>query len=439
VIDKLRMNRRYFLKGVGVAMALPMLDIMAEPKSSQKQSPKRLACFYVPDGVALPPKEDPAHKDWNWFPLGDKNNYKFTKSLQSMQGLREETTIISGLSHPPTRNKHGHACAGAFLTGTFVGPKGKYNTISIDQLYANLVGKHTRISSLVMSTDGGVGTPTSSQTMSFNSGGRPISAESSPKRLFNRMFVTPGAEELSDLATKKSVLDSVLENSKVLQKKLGKVDKERFDHYLEAVREVEKRLKKSEEWVNVPKPKIDAEINSDVLPGEARAYVRTMYDLIWLAFQTDSTRVATYQIAQEGAYGVSDNLATAVGFRKGHSLTHATKDKDGWKNLGIYDQFLADEFAHFINRLKSTKDSIDPLLDNTLCLYGSASSKYHTSRNYPLILAGAKNLKLKHGQFLKFDEEKTQLSNLHLTMLQQLGVEVEKFSDSTGTFSEVLL
>jgi len=436
-----RIDRRFFLKGAGIAMALPMLNIMGDETSQKKAatSPKRLACFFFPDGVSLPPTKDPAHKDWNWFPLGDRNNYKFTKVLEPLEALRKDSTIISGLSHPITRQVHAHNTAATYLTGTYKGRTQKSVSISLDQVYANMVGRETRYKSLVMSTDGGVGTMIGSQTMSYNKDGRPIFAESSPKRLFYDLFVTPDEAERKALGTEQSILDFVMEHGRNLQKKLGVVDKERFTNYLEAVREVEKRLKKAEDWINIPKPKPNVELDPEIKPlKNAREYVRTMYDLIWLAFETDSTRTATYQIGQENAQGVSDYLSKAVGIPRAHTLTHKVKDEDGWKNLGTYNRFLVEEFAHFLNRLKSSKDGLDPLLDNTLCFFGSSTSRYHKSNNYPLILAGGKKMGFKHGQFIKCVEEESDLSDLYLTMAQQLGVGTDKFAKSTKTFSEVL-
>jgi len=443
-MKKFKIDRRYFLKGVGATLALPMLNIMAEGnlKNNKLSAPKRLACFFFPDGVSMPPENDPAHKEWNWFPIGDRKNYKFTNTLRGMEPFKDVSTVLSGLSNPFGRKTNGHNSAGVFLTAADQELKDSSgamtNTVSIDQLFAQLVGDQTRISSLVMSTDGGVGLPTASRTMSYDIVGRPIFAESSPRRLFKRLFEQADAEEIKLLKLKKSALDTMLDNIRMLQKKIGKVDKERLDHYLQAVREVEKRIQKAENWIKIPKPTTTHEINKDVTYVDAKEYVRTMYDLIWLAFQSDSTRVATYQIGQENASGVSDLLGMAAGFRRAHALTHQTKEKDGWKNLGLYNQFLADEFANFLKNLNASKDGLDPLLDNTLCYFGSGTSKYHTPKNFPLILAGGKNMGFKHGQFLKYDENKTTISDLYLTMIQQLGVKADKFGISTGTLSELV-
>jgi hypothetical protein len=185
-----------------------------------------------------------------------------------------------------------------------------------------------------------------------------------------------------------------------------------------------------------------------------------MFDLIYLAFRTDSTRVATYQIGRENGIGRSDHLSRAVGFNLAHQLTHETKNPDGWKNLGIYCRFLNEEFGRFVSKLKATPEpaSTGSMLDNTLLLYGSASSAFHLSRNYPIILAGGKNMGFQHGQYINQaganfqggpwlgDREPWQdkptaqdlpLSNLFVTMLQRLGVETQSFGDSTGLVENV--
>jgi hypothetical protein len=185
-----------------------------------------------------------------------------------------------------------------------------------------------------------------------------------------------------------------------------------------------------------------------------------MFELIYLAFQTDSTRVATYQIGRENGIGVSDYLARAVGFNLTHQLTHETKEPGGWQNFGTYCRFLSEEYGRFAEKLKATAEpgGNGNMLDNTLLLFGSASSAFHLSRNYPLILTGGRNMGFKHGQYLNYagqdqaggawdggtepwqqaaTREDIPLSNLFVTMLQRLGVETQNFADSTGTLVEV--
>jgi len=434
-----RIDRRFFLKGAaGVSLALPMLNIMADDKSNKKSNtpPKRMVCIFFPNGIGKEKPGDP----WNWYPLtNDKTNYKFSKPMESLEDLRNETTIMHGLSHPNSRNIHGHSTAGLFLTGTFQGFRKQIpNTVSVDQVYADMVGDQTRMKSMVLSSDGGIGAPTSSQTMSFDNRGKPIFAESSPKRLFNRLFGMSGKAELNALKDEKSLLDSTLEHGRMLHKKLGVADKERFERYLDSVREVERRLKKAEEWITVPKPKNSLEVDVEIQATSPAEYIKTMFDLMFMALETDSTRTVTYQFGQEGSAGVGDTFGRIVGSKITHSLSHTAQKTNDVTQIGQFMQFMVNEFATLMKRLKESKDTVDPMLDNTLCLFGSATGRVHTSRNYPLIFGGGKNLGFKHGQYLRFKEENSRLSNLYLTMLQQLGVETEKFCDSTGICSEFL-
>lgn len=320
------LDRRRFLRGTGVALALPWLECSAAladtPGSAQR---KRLAVFYQPDGVPMPLPEDPAHTDWAWFPHGSGNEFTFTKCLEPLEPYREDLTVLSGFSHPAVRSIHGHSNADQFLTAAPTGATGPYqNSISLDQAYAAHVGDQTRFASLVLSTDGGTGTPRGAQN----------------------------------------------------------------------------------------------------------------------------------------GIGVSDYLARAVGFNLTHQLSHETKEPGGWKNFGTYCRFLSEEYGRFIGRLKNTPEPAGEgsMLDNTLLLFGSASSAFHLSRNYPLILTGGRRMGFRHGQYVnraganpqggawaggqepwqkEVSHEDIPLSNLFVTMLQRLGVQTNHFADSTGTVDAV--
>ena len=185
-----KLDRRQFIRGVGgFALTLPALECLADAGNAQPQNKHRFASFYVPDGVPMPLKEDPAYQEWSWFPHGSGRDFKLTKCLEPLEDLRDDLTILSGLSHPAVRNVHGHRNADQFLTGADTGNGGEYNnTISLDQVIAQQTGNHTRFSSLVLSTDGGTGSPRGAQTMSFNASGRAIPAEHRPKNIFDMLF-----------------------------------------------------------------------------------------------------------------------------------------------------------------------------------------------------------------------------------------------------------
>jgi hypothetical protein len=459
------LNRRRFLRGSGIALALPLLEsnVALATGAEPSETPRRLACFYFPDGVPMPLPEDPAYDDWLWFPHGRGKDYRFSKCMEPLEPLRNELTVLSGFSHPAARTIHGHNNADQFLTAaaTGGGDTDYHNTISLDQLYAQAVGEQTRFASLVMSTDGGTGTARGAHTLSFDRNGRAIPAENRPKRIFDMLFVKSDQDAARRLALSTSALDDLLADARRLRADLSGTDRESLDEYLDSVREAEKKVQKAKRWVNTPLPQVDADhLKLDVAPDEPRLYVQTMFELIFLAFRTDSTRVATYQIGRENGVGISDHLARAVGFNLAHALSHETKKPGGWERFGIYCRFLNEELGRFITKLKRTPEPAadGSLLDNTLVLFGSASSAFHLSRNYPLVLAGGKNLGFRHGQYLnyagsdpqggaweggqepwqkKISHEDIPLSNLFVTMLQRLGVNAERFADSTGVLDNV--
>ena len=273
------LDRRRFLRGTGAALTLPLFTSgtpLFAAKPETKINPKRMACVYFPDGVPMPLHEDPAYKDWSWFPHGSGTEFTFTKCTDVFEPLREELTVLSGFSHPEARKVHGHRNADQFLTAAKIRREGTYkNSISLDQVYAEFIGDQTRFSSLVMSTDGGIGTPRAAQTLSFNRNGRAIPAEQSPKRLFDMLFVKSNVEAARRLAMNESALDEMLEDAKDLRAILSFGDKQRLDEYLDSVREAELRVQKAREWVSRPLPKVDrAEMDEDVSPDSPRLYVQ---------------------------------------------------------------------------------------------------------------------------------------------------------------------
>ena len=223
------------------------------------------------------------------------------------------------------------------------------------------------------------------------------------------------------------------------------------------------KLQKARKWIDTPVPKVDSShLTLDSDPKEARLYFETMYELIYLAFLSDSTRVATFQLGRENGGGEHDLLSKAVGLGNAHGLTHAVKKPKGWENLGTYNRYQAEEFGCFIKKLKDTKEPNGQgnLLDNTFAMHGSASSSFHLSRNYPIISAGGKNLGFENGRYLKFGKgnednqagagivsdrgwqskvevEELPLSHLFVTILQRLGVETETFGGFTGALERV--
>jgi len=458
------LGRRAFLRGTGIALALPWLETFAADNPAN-ETPKRFLSVYHPDGVGVPVKADPAWKDWSWFPHGGEKDFELTKVLDVLEPLRSDITIYSGLSHPAVRRVHGHSNADQYLTGADTKGHGPYkNSISIDQVYAEHVGEFTRHSSLVMSSNGGIGGPRGAQTQSFNREGRPIPAMNNPKQIFDMLFVAGDRDAAARLARSKSALDLIIEDTRSLGHKLSKHDQGTLQQYLDAVRDTEVKLTKAQNWQQTPLPKVDStNLHLESSPKEARQYFQTMYELIYLAFLSDSTRVATFQLGRENGGGPHDMLSKAVGLSAAHGLTHSVKKKNGWENLGTYNRYQAEEFGRLLKKLK---DTVEPtgegnLLDNTFAMHGSASSSFHLSRNYPIISAGGKNLGFTNGRYLKFvglqqdgslpgagvtsdagwrskvGEEEPPLAKLFVSILQRLGVETDSFAGYTGTLNRV--
>ncbi len=458
------LHRRSFLRASGLALALPWLETFAADSPASEDTPKRFVSIYHPDGVGLPLKTDPAWKDWSWFPRGGEKDFRLTRVLDVLEPLRNEITIYSGLSHPAVRKVHGHSNADQYLTGAATGGHGAYrNSISIDQVYAAQAGEFTRHASLVMSTNGGIGGPRGAQTQSFNREGRPIPAMNKPKQIFDMLFAASGKDAAAKLARSKSALDLLISNTRSLGKKLSSHDQQTLQQYLDALRDTEIKLAKAQKWINTPVPQMDtANLDLDADPKEARLYFQAMYELIYLSFLSDSTRVATFQLGRENGEGPHDLLSRAVGLGGAHGLTHSVKKPNGWKNLGTYNRYQAEEFGRFVQKLKDTQEPSGNgnMLDNTFAMHGSASSSFHLSRNYPIISAGGKNLGFKNGRYLKFgkgnednqanagivtdagwngrlEAEELPLARLFVTVLQRLGVETESFAGTSGTLKRV--
>ena len=452
------------MQGSGIALSLPWLETFADAEKVPEKTPRRFLSVYHPDGVGLPLKNDPAWKDWSWFPRGGERDFQLTKVLDVLEPLRSEITIYSGLSHPAVRQVHGHSNADQYLTGAATGGHGAYkNSISLDQVYANHIGEKTRHASLVMSTNGGVGGPRGAQTQSFNKEGRPIPAMNRPKQIFDMLFVTSGNDAAARLARSKSSLDLLIEHTRSLGRKLSAKDQQTLQQYMDAVRDTEVKLAKAQRWIDTPVPVVDqSNLKLDADPKEARLYFQTMYELIYLAFLSDSTRSATFQLGRENGEGPHDLLSKAVGLGGAHGLTHAVKKPKGWENLGTYNRYQAMEFGKFVQKLKDTKEPNGDgnMLDNTFAMHGSASSSFHLSRNYPIISAGGKNMGFENGRYLKFgtgnednqagagidtdagwrgkiEADELPLANLFVTVLQRLGVETDNFAGYSGTLERV--
>jgi Protein of unknown function (DUF1552) len=432
-----KIDRRTLLRGLGVACALPPLEAMA----ARPSRPRRLCVVYVPNGVSVPGPDHPAHREWSWFPLGAGRKFQLTRTLEPLERFRSQLTVIGGLSHPRSRDIQGHAAGDTFLTGGDV--KGEYrNSISLDQIAAGQLGRDTRHACMTLSSDGGIGYKTRVSTLSFGPGGNPLPSESSPRQVFQRYCNVADAgseqQQRARLQEGRKVVDLVRADSQELSRRLGKEDRGRLDEYLGTLSEIEARIHRAESWIGKPAKNGDAGgLQLGAVQANPVEYIRTMYDLIVLALQTDATRVATYMVAREDGMGLGDQFPKlALGLTNGHHRLSHDRSEGFFERWARYDQFQAQQLAYFLDRLARVRDEHGTLLENTLVLYGSACSTTHNARNYPLVLAGGQRMGLRHGQYRQFNEA-VPLANLFVSMLKALGLRAPGFADSTGRLDQI--
>jgi hypothetical protein len=402
------LSRRTFLRGAGVAVALPLLDSMLPAFAGPRKVVRRMVCLQTNMGI-MPQF---------FFPEKSGKDYVATPYLEKVAVHRKNMTVFSGVNLPGVTG--GHAADRCFLTGTPHPERGGFrNWISLDQFAADYVGAETRFPSLVlaMTSEGGM-------TLSFTRSGAAISAERSPKKLFQKLFVQGKPDEIEASAESirqgRSMLDFVGDQSRRLNKTLSAADRERLDQYLSSVRELEKRLKSAEAWEYKPKPKVDAAPPVDIDdPKEIAKRTRLFYDVIKLALETDSTRIVSMMVD-----------TTVI-----HNITHHGNRPEVIAELREKEESLLGALNDFLSSLESVKEEGQTLLDRTMVLYGASmgSANSHSNYNLPAMLFGGG---FKHGQHLAFDTKNNYpLSNLYVSMLQRLGIEISQFSTSKGSMA----
>ena len=406
------LNRRAFLRGAGVCLSLPLLDAMTPAFGREKDKanpvPRRMVAIETNMGI-LPQF---------FFPEKAGRDYELSPYLERLAAHRQNLTVFSGVSLPGVTGAH--AAEKCFLTGTPHPERGGFrNWVSLDQYAAEHIGNHTRYPSLTlaMTSEGGC-------TLSFTRSGAPISAERSPKKLFQKLFVQGKAEEIDAnveaLRQGRSMLDFVGDQSRRLNRSLSKADQQRMDQYFTSVRDLEQRLHSSEAWEHKPKPIVDAQPPED--NEDAREFVlrtRLMFDVIKLALQTDSTRLISLFVD-----------TTVI-----HNITHHGNRPEVLAELRAKEEGQFDALGKFLTSLDETKEEGQSLLDRTMVLYGTCmgSANSHSNVNLPVLLAGGG---FQHGQHLAFDTQNNYpLTNLYLSMLQRLGIETNEFSTSKGTMT----
>jgi hypothetical protein len=441
-------DRRHALRAMGALISLPMLECMLPLRASEKMTatPKRSAFIYLANGV----------HSLNYQITKDGADYQFSRSLKPLEKHRQSITPISGLYHAGSLGHH-HECINAWLTGGKLGPTDR-NTISVDQKMAELTAQHTRTSSMEIALN--------QESLAWTADGVRLPAMRRCSEIFASLFEEPKngkSAQRRELRHKSSVLDANLTEVRRLEKKMGAEDKGRMDQYLTSVREAEIRTRRADIWLDTPLPKISEEdrkrTNRDIEPTKAGDYFRTVYDLMVLAFQTDTTRVATFSLGGEGAAFAIPEIGIT---ESRHQLSHHGGDPGYIEKLTNYDTFAIEQFSYFLTRLAETKDfGGKPLLDSTMSLFGSGMTygHGHGNANLPLVLAGGKDLGLRHGTHLDFNRKATtfkgytfgqdgglttahyqvcsrpvntdaHMSNLLLLMAQRMGVEIDRFGDS---------
>lgn len=412
------MNRRSFLRGSGIAVALPFLDAMwpARAFAAEKAAPRRMVCVCTSLGIHAP----------FLYPQETGRDYALTPYLERLKDHRGDFTLFSGLSHPDQAGADGHSSEQTWLTAArHPGLGGFRNSISLDQLVAERIGVETRFPSLVL------GTNNSSQ--SYTRSGVMIPAESRPSKLFARLFLQGNADEVAGQMRKlregRSIMDTVGAEAKRLEGRMGAGDKAKLEEYFQSVREMEQRLAKAEEWAQRPKPKVDAAAPADIADEkDIIGRMELLFDLVPLALQTDSTRLIT--ILVQGRNDVPPVPGVSIDH---HNLSHHGQDEAKIKQLKLVEEAEFAALGKLLAGLKAKREGNAALLDNTMVLFGSnlGNANSHDTRNLPVLLAGGG---FKHGQHLALDaKNNTPLSNLYVQMLQRMGVEADVFGTSTGT------
>jgi hypothetical protein len=436
------LDRRTLLRGLGTAIALPLLDAMSPALRAAPKPPVRLMFGMVPNGVTM--KE--------WTPSAVGKSFEFTRVLKPLEALRQQTLVITGLAHKTGASKEAgdHARAGGtFLTG--VHPKRTTNAaqievgISADQVAAQIVGKQTRLASLelaceatrmVGSCDAGYSCAYQA-ALSWRSASMPMPPEVNPRQVFERLFGSLDASldpapRNAMAADRASVLDFVNKRTHRLTATLGPADRRKIDEYLTSIREIEKRIQRSESDQKQVNPTIE---KPDGIPTNFVEHVSLMHDLLAVALQADMTRVSTMMYAREG----SNRSYPELGFSDAHHpITHHRYIPDLVEKVTRINLHHMEQFAAFAAKLAAIPEGDGSLLDNCMLCYGSSISdgNAHSHVNLPVVVVGRGGGAIQTGQHLKLSQ--TPMTNLFLTLLDRMGVPTEKLGDSDGQLHQIV-
>lgn len=428
-------------------MALPLLEAML-PKSTRAAGasddetttdpPKRLGIFYFGTGMNMREIE----------PKDDGPDYTLSPTLQVLSEHKSDFTVFSG-----TYLEHGGGHEGDYTFSTGVKAKDGSsinNSVSMDQIAAEQIGRQTRFPSLQMCVQRGTGFGGNLRTLSWNRDGVPLASENDPHVLFNRLFKVDGPDEMElrkkGFRQRRSILDVVLDDAKQMQRTVGRQDGVKLDEYFSSVREVEKQLERDIDWNVKPKPVVDTTGMDDYsesytihMPAGQFSYdkyARMMYDLIALAYETDSTRVVSYVVRQESSGGTFPEFGVSKGF---HELTHHGNDPKNLAELAKVDRIYLSQWNYFIKRLKSFRQPDgNTLLDHTLLGFSSGMGIGHSKDRLPTCLFGGNAAGVAHQGHLRLPKN-TPLSRVWHTMLDRAGVDAgDSFQDSSGVIDELI-
>jgi Protein of unknown function (DUF1552) len=428
------------LRGLGAALALPVLDSMVPALTAAAKTGaapvKRLGVFYVPNGMSMP----------YWFPKAEGPLGELPPTLRSLAAFKDRVLLCGGLADEPANRVKGggdHArSAGTFLTGVpykITAGADVYGSVSMDQIVARELSKETQLASLELgiesnamlgSCDGGASCAYTN-TIAWSTPTTPLPIENDPRAVFERLFGTSGSTDrgarLARIEQDRSILDYVNEQLRRLQKAIGPQDNVRVDEYLESVRDVERRIQMAENQNSRELPVVDQPIG---IPADYAEHARLMMDMLALAYQTDLTRVSTFMLAKE----VSGRSYPEIGVGDSHHpVSHHQDEPAKLERLHKINEYHFRQFTYLVDKLSKLPEGDGTMLDHTLFLYGTgiSDSNTHFHDDLPIALVGGKAAGIKGGRYIRYAKG-TPLTNLHLTILENMGVAVEAIGDSTG-------
>jgi len=435
IITKKAIPRRAVLRGIGATLALPLLDGMVPALSAIRNTPargmRRFGVLYVPNGMAME----------HWTPKGEGTAFEFSQILQPMAPFRDRTLVLSGLNPGAGGGAHAGA-ATKFLTAT----PGKmtdgaeiHSGTSIDQLLGKELGQYTQLSSLELALDGrdfagscDAGFSCAyTNTISWRTPTTPLPMENNPRVVFERLFGDSGSTDpvvrLARIREDRSILDSVTEKVADLQRGIGPEDRNKMGQYLDAVRDVERRIQKAEEQSARELPVVQQPAG---IPPTFEEHIRLMFDLQLLAYQTDLTRVVSFMVGRE----ISGRTYNEIGIPDAHHpLSHHLDDPVKIGTMSKINTYHVMLFAEFVEKMRSTPDGDGSLLDHSLLLYGAgmSNSNAHAAINLPVMLVGGAGGGLKGGRHITYPED-TPMANLLMAIMDSLGVPMDQVGDSNG-------